>query len=563
MFEGQELGGAGVVSRLEAGTAALQAELTGLAPEALDDASLVDGLAALEVAKAACAAAQARLTERLVESRAQAARRLRHEARACADAGDFDGWVLARDRARTLELEPEAPGTLGPRPRAASGGDRDGARSRSARRLTLSRTGLAAEVALARRESPARGSRLATTAVALVRHLPRTLEALSAGVLNERRAEIVVRVTSHLQPSVRSRVDAEVVGAHLDPADAAAGVGGWGDRELERRVRACADRLDAEAAVERCRIAEAERRVTIRPVPDTMALVTALLPVAEAVAVHAALTRAAMSAKALGDERGKGQVMADTLVELVTGQATAVDIPVEVQVVMTDRALLAGDESPAHVPGYGPVPAGWARDLLSRAVHSPSDASRCGGQGGQGDSDGSDGSADAVSPRTAKVWVRRLFTHPRSGTLVAMESTRRLFPEALRRFVVARDGTCRTPWCDAPVAHLDHVVPHANGGATSATNGQGLCVRCNIVKEQPGWRSRVVEPPPVHGDDPPHTVETTTPTGRRYSSTSPPVLPLTDRGEGPSHAQAPRRPAATSQVVVLELYRTVETELAG
>jgi hypothetical protein len=41
-----------------------------------------------------------------------------------------------------------------------------------------------------------------------------------------------------------------------------------GDREVERRVRACADRLDAAAAVERCRSAEGERRVSIRPVPD-------------------------------------------------------------------------------------------------------------------------------------------------------------------------------------------------------------------------------------------------------------------------------------------------------
>ena len=135
-------------------------------------------------------------------------------------------------------------------------------------------------------------------------------------------------------------------------------LGSWGDRELERRVRACADRLDADAAVTRARIAEGERHVSIRPVPDAMARVTALLPVAQAVAVHAALAQAALSAKAAGDERGKGQVMADTLVERVTGQAIAPDVPVEVQVVITDRALLAGDDTPAHVPGYGPVPAG-------------------------------------------------------------------------------------------------------------------------------------------------------------------------------------------------------------
>jgi hypothetical protein len=522
--------------------AALQAELATVGPdscatdllgvEALEDAALIDALTALEVAKAACAAAQARLTERFVAARAGQAERLRAEARACADAGDFDGWVLARDRARTLELDTED--------RAA----RSGA-SRSSRRLTMSRTGVAAEVALARRESPARGARLATASVALVRHLPHTLAALTAGVLNERRADLVVRATSHLDAAVRARVDAEVIGAHLDTTDPTRGVGGWGDRELERRVRACADRLDAEAAVARSRAAEAERRVTIRPVPDTMALVTALLPVAQAVAVHAALTRAAATAKATGDQRGKGQLMADTLVRCVTGQATASDVPVEVQLVMTDRALLAGDDTPAHIPGYGPVPAGWARDLLTRVTRPDP------GSGGE-----------AGSP--ARAWVRRLFTHPGTGTLVAMDSTRRLFPAALRRFVIARDATCRTPWCDAPVAHIDHVTPHAAGGPTSATNGQGLCVRCNLTKEQPGWHSRVTE------SGPSHTVEVITPTRHRYTSTAPPVIPLTgspDRrrsGEPPAPSRTEQNPPPT-RTIVLELYRPVpnDVELAS
>jgi pimeloyl-ACP methyl ester carboxylesterase len=34
--------------------------------------------------------------------------------------------------------------------------------------------------------------------------------------------------------------------------------------------------------------------------------------------------------------------------------------------------------------------------------------------------------------------------------------------------------------------HLDHVEPHSSGGGTTAENGQGLCVRCNLTKELPG-----------------------------------------------------------------------------
>jgi hypothetical protein len=114
-----------------------------------------------------------------------------------------------------------------------------------------------------------------------------------------------------------------------------------------------------------------------------------------------------------------------------------------------------------------------------------------------------------------------------------MDSNRRLFDGALRRLLVTRDGgTCREPWCNAPIRHLDHVVDHARGGPTSIDNGQGTCVRDNLVKQTPGFTSRVVDHPP--GDRPGrsrgHTVEVTTPTGHRYYSTAPPIL----RGRAPT-----------------------------
>lgn len=126
---------------------------------------------------------------------------------------------------------------------------------------------------------------------------------------------------------------------------------------LVRRVQAIAFRIDAASVVARSRAAESERRVSVRPAPDTMAYVTALLPVAQGVAVHAALTVAAARAEAPAEERAKGQVMADAFVERLTGQAAADLVSVEVQVVMTERALFEGDETPAHVSGYGAVPA--------------------------------------------------------------------------------------------------------------------------------------------------------------------------------------------------------------
>ena len=216
----------------------------------------------------------------------------------------------------------------------------------------------------------------------------------------------------------------------------------------------------------------------------------------------------------------------------------------EVQVVITDDALFGNDETPGQVPGYGTVPAGWVRDLLT-----PEDS--------DADTDSTDSTAGrrggAGMREHARVWMRRLYTHPTTGQLVAMDSTRRVFDGGLRRFLLARDaGTCRTPWCDAPIRHLDHVTDHARGGPTTATNGQGLCVRCNHTKQLPGFTARTIRPEPRQPGAP-HTVATTTPTGYTYRSTAPPLIP----GAAFHHRDpGPRKRAADPPLSPLERYLT-------
>lgn len=347
--------------------------------------------------------------------------------------------------------------------------------------------GIAAQVALARQESPAKGGRLLGLAKALCHEMPHTFAALRAGRLSEWRATLIVRETACLSVEDRAAID-EVLCA--DPAT----LDGVGDAALVAKAKALAYRLDPEAVVRRAARAEADRRVTTRPVPDTMARLSALLPVAQGVAAHAALSKAADEARAAGDPRTRGQVMADTLVERLTGQSCAGDVTVGVRLVMTERSLLGGDEEPAVIPGYGPVPAAKARDLVRQATE-----------------------------RAGRVWLRRLFTHPSTGELIAMDARSRCFPAALREFLTLRDQTCRTPWCDAPIRHIDHTVPAARGGPTSAVNGAGLCERCNYDKEADGWRARAAPPGEGEGDRGGHVIETTTPTGHTYSSRPPPM----------------------------------------
>ena len=288
-----------------------------------------------------------------------------------------------------------------------------------------------------------------------------------------------------------------------------------GDKELAGRVAALAAQLDPGAVAARRRKAEQDRRVGLRPAPDTMSHLSGLLPVADGVAVFASLSEAADTARSRGDDRTRGQVMADTLVERILGRSPASEVGdggdpdsepekasraagyaadhaaklakitwagsdtattdtvttpatmadngprtahtgvgVVINLVMTDQQLFAGVDGAAWLDGYGPVDAEAARGL----AHSD------------------------------RVWLRRCFSAPDTGTLVATESRSRFFPPGLKHLIRLRDQTCRTPWCDAPIRQADHVVDHNADGPTSLANGQGLCEACNHAKQAPRWR---------------------------------------------------------------------------
>ncbi len=245
--------------------------------------------------------------------------------------------------------------------------------------------GVADQVALARRDSKVKGSRHLGLAKALVREMPHTMAALTAGEISEWRATIVARETAVLSADDRRSVDA-CLGPDLATL---------GDAQLAARAKSIGYALDPTSALRRARGAIADRRVIIRPAPDTMAYVTGFLPVAQGVAVHLALRQAAASARARGDQRSTGQIMADTFVERITGQATAEGVPLEVQLIMPAGTLLAGDDDPALIPGFGSVPAAFARDLVrGRAKAGEQDDGRddAGAQGSGAQGSGAQGS---------------------------------------------------------------------------------------------------------------------------------------------------------------------------
>jgi Domain of unknown function (DUF222) len=219
--------------------------------------------------------------------------------------------------------------------------------------------GIAEQIGLACRISPATAARRLTTARALWHELPDTYRQLIAGELSERLAEAVVAETRHLDSELRRQVDAQL---------AARGISEMGFKAAVACIRTAAYEADRQGYLERGRTERKHRRVGVRPAPDTMAVLTGYLPLEQGIACYAALRQQADTAVATGDCRTRDQIMADTLVERVTGQATAADVNVELQLLMPlDSLLNKANASVAVIPGYGPLPGELARQIVTNS----------------------------------------------------------------------------------------------------------------------------------------------------------------------------------------------------
>ena len=225
------------------------------------------------------------------------------------------------------------------------------------------------------------------------------------------------------------------------------------ERMSTKQAAATAKRLahqaDPEAAMARARKARTDRRVTLRPAPDTMSLPSGLLPVDQGVACLAALQAETATRRADGDPRSKGQIMADTLVARLTGQATAEDVGVEVGIQLPLGALIdPEDPTAAEIPGWGSLPAGLARELIVNA---------------QG-----------------RARSRRLFTQPtRDGgqIVVDLDHRRRRFTDWLAELIRWRDWPCRDPFCDAPTTPSSPPPPPATSTEPTHPNHREIARR--------------------------------------------------------------------------------------
>lgn len=304
--------------------------------------------------------------------------------------------------------------------------------------------------------SPVTVRRQVTQARLLNGGLPGTRAALADGRITEAHAEVIARTAHDLPVSLLAAFERRVLARAVSSTPGETGT-------LARRVRSRLDRAGEEA---RRQSARRHEGVRVWAEGDGLACLLARLPIADAARVHAALDQRARAVD-VPEEATIGQRRARGLVDAICGGGESGTVS-GVQVLVTvDLATLAGvaDSSALVALGSGapePITAPALCELL----------------------------ADPSVPLT----LRRLITDPVTGALVDRGRAAYRVSDALRAFLVARDGTCRFPGCSrsASECDIDHAASWGEGGSTDRVNLGPLCRRHHVLKTHANWRIREV-----------------------------------------------------------------------
>ncbi|MCZ2829051.1 HNH endonuclease signature motif containing protein [Modestobacter sp. VKM Ac-2986] len=446
------------------------------------------------------------------------------------------------------------------------------------------------ELAMLRGISLAAG--LVERSLALVHELPATWAELADGLVDEPRANAIVRALGGQSQAAVGPVEPAVV------AEVEAQALGWARAgetpvRLRERTAAALIALDSAAADRRRKRAERAADVRTRPVGDGMSEVIADLPTPVAAACRETVDTYARMAKDDGDERSIGQLRALVLSDLILRpwDTSRPSVTAHLQVIAPLPALggrCAGGAEQATSPGASivegetPTAPTWApsdedaasvdgspithkqlQDLLGqldalcpgglqapaggnldislvdpvtgglRATVSRPELQRLVRRGCPQHPPGPRG----VGQRRQRGDGRAAFDQPPtggSGPRVRDESppgacgcpvldrpprADRYTPTpAQRRFVHARDRTCRHPGCRRPAARtdLDHAHAHADGGVTDCSNLCCLCRRHHRLKTHaPGWRFTMTADGTLSVTTPSGVTRTTHPPGLR------------------------------------------------
>jgi hypothetical protein len=165
------------------------------------------------------------------------------------------------------------------------------------------------------------------------------------------------------------------------------------------------------------------------------------------------------------DTRDLAELRADLAIDLLlaglptahaacdpTGRNALDQIRATVNITIPATTITGLDDETGFLAGHGPIDPDTARRLAGRASG----------------------------------WDR-LFRHPDTGVLLTVD---RYTPTpAQKRFLIARDETCRFPYCNvlARRADADHTIEYQHGGPTVVTNLAALCEGHHMDKHHTPW----------------------------------------------------------------------------
>ena len=281
----------------------------------------------------------------------------------------------------------------------------------------------------------------------LCERLPMVWEALRAGEIDLPRARVIVDQTHHVEVEAARTVATEIL----------AGAGERTTGQLKAKLRRLVIDLDPTSAAERHWQGVSERRVTVDANDDGTANLHAWnLSADRAQAAMKVVNATARGLASSSDSRTADQRRADVFVDLLTGGSVGAAPRGRVDIHVDLTTLLGLDESPAELPGWGPVIA----DVARRVVADQRDAA----------------------------WT---FTvdDPDTGLPTWAETTRRRPTAGQTRQVRARNKTCVFPGCRMPAtdSDLDHTRDYAKNGPTHEDNLAPLCRHDHRLKHDGGW----------------------------------------------------------------------------
>ncbi|MEA5454204.1 DUF222 domain-containing protein [Sinomonas sp. JGH33] len=301
------------------------------------------------------------------------------------------------------------------------------------------------------------------------------LAGMCSGALPRRRAAAILDAAAPVPPERLDEFAAEAA-AIANPPDPE-GIPTQG--ALRRRLRRLAEKHAGEPLEVRKERAAAHRRVDLEPDHDGMCWLSAYLPLEAGAAIDTRLEAIARSLQGPGEERTLGQLRADALADLLAGTESSPlgGVRTELIVTVPARTLTGGadapgqdgagqdgagqdargEDAPGEIVGYGPIDAGAVRLLAAEAA----------------------------------TWSR-LCVEPGTGAPLALGRRRYTPTPAMRRFLGARDRTCRFPGCDKPAAaaEADHTREWSDGGATDTGNLALLCPQHHRLKTLGHWEVR-------------------------------------------------------------------------